>query len=186
VTQPPKLSAGELTARLVVEFCLPHIQGNVEAKAPVQGRMLDAQERAALGVEGEGVALIFLTSPDSVLMHMAGSQATIWFKESDCNTAAGVLDDALKKAFPKTRQLEELAHPSGRAMRVRAYEIDLGEAKLCRLEAGFPTPGAADDDRTFVVRVNALKRETGATRSPPASAPAAQAPSEEKKKKGWF
>jgi hypothetical protein len=164
---------------LVVEFCLPLIQGGVRGKTPVPGRQLSTAERDALEIAGDGVTLIFDAKPTSVLLDMAGNNATLWFKEADCETALAPFDAALKGAFPSAQQLEDTPHPSGRATRTRAYRIELGAAKLATIEVGYPVPNATSADRMFIVRVKALMGQGGA-------GPRAAGAQPTEKKKGWF
>ncbi|MBL8550055.1 MAG: hypothetical protein JNJ73_08710 [Hyphomonadaceae bacterium] len=182
------MSPGEVAARVIVDFCLPMIQGKRVAHAPVLGRQLEGEEKAEIGGSADGVTMVFDTLQGSVFCDLADARALIWYREADSEAAPGLLDAALKRAYPAAKQLEEVPHPQQRAMRVRAYEVDLGDGKLSRLEVGFPLPGAPPQDRGFVVRVNALLR--GAAASPgaagPAAPPEAPTPPEPKKKKGWF
>lgn len=148
---PAGFTHSQLATKLLVEGCLAHIAGNVQGKMPIEPVILTELERADAGLPQRGHTLFYPLPPTGVFFDMAGTQATVWFTEADYDRALDTFEAALKRAYPKARQLKESAHPRDAGVRLRSYEVDLGASRLALIDVEFAQRGAAA--KRFIARV---------------------------------
>jgi hypothetical protein len=149
-------SCAALTAQLVVEGCLPIIQGTVSGKAPIEGVVLTAPEREKLNLKSEGITIFYPAGETGVFFDMRENEFTLWFDGGDCDRATSALHDRLTKTFPTARQLDDVPHPRDQRMRARVYRVELGSGKLAAVKTSFGA-GSRGSDK-FVVHVVAQQR----------------------------
>ena len=135
------LSHSQLAATLV-EGCLANAAGAARGAAPIQPAVLTELERADIGLKQGGHTLFYPLPPTGVFVDLAGAAATVWFNQADADRALDAVEQAMKRAFPRTRQLDDIAHPSDRGIRARGYEIDLGNGRMASVVIEYPERGA--------------------------------------------
>ena len=150
---PPSCAA--LTALLIVEGCLPIIQGTVKGKTPIEPVPLMKAEREKLGLAEAGMTLFYPAGEEGVFFDMSGNSFTLWFAGEDVMEATRLLHDALMRAFPQTQQLDDVAHKADPRMRARAYRVELGEGRLAAIDTSFAPAGGK---HKFIARVIAQQR----------------------------
>jgi hypothetical protein len=153
---PP--SCAGLAAQLIVEGCLPIIQGTVKGKAPIQPVPLTKEERDKLGLKEQGITVFYPAGGEGVFFDAGKSSFTVWFNGEDCERATATLHDALMRAFPNAKQLDDVAHKQDSRMRARVYRVDLGQGRLAAIETSFGQ--AAPGKHKFMARVIAQVRKT--------------------------
>lgn len=148
---PAGYSHSQLATKLIVEGCLAHIAGNVQGKMPIEPIILTELERADAGLPQRGHTLFYPLAVSGVFFDMAGTQATVWFTDGDYDKAPEVFETAMKRAYPRAKQLKESAHPHDADVRVRSYEVELGASRLALVDMEFAQRGAAV--KRFIVRI---------------------------------
>jgi len=151
------LTHSQLATKLVVEGSLANIAGNVQGKLPIEPVILTDLERADIKLAQGGTTLFYPLPPTGVFFDMHGPRASIWFLDADYNKALESLDAAMKKAFPKTRQLKDGSSPTERDVRLRSYEVDFGNGRLALVELEYVSGGAAA--KRFIARITAQARK---------------------------
>lgn len=130
-------SCAQLTAKLVVTGCLPIIQGDVKGQAGARPVVLTPAERDRLGLKPGGSTLFYAAGQEGVFMDMGPSEFALWFTGGECVTAANILHDALMRAFPQTKQLDDVPHKADSRMRARAYRVELKNGRLAGINTSF-------------------------------------------------
>ena len=130
-------SCAQLTARLVVEGCLPIIQGNVKGQVGADPVVLTPEERNRLGLSPGGSTVFYPAGEHGVFMDLAQSEFALWFTGSECLTATTVFHDALLRAFPQSKQLDDVPHQADPRMRARAYQVELKGGRLAAISTSF-------------------------------------------------
>lgn len=133
----------QLAAKLVVEGCLAHVAGNVRGAMPIAPIPLTELERADIGLKQGGQTMFYPAPPTGVFFDMSGAKAMVWFTEADSDRALAELETAMKRAYPKLKQLKDEAHPTDQRLRVRAYEVDFGNGRIALVNSEYPHRGAA-------------------------------------------
>ncbi len=150
-------SCAALAAQLIVEGCLPIIQGSVKGKTPIEPVVLTPEERSKLGLtESKSVTLFYPAGETGVFFDTGQTCFKVWFNGEDCENATTSLHNALMRAFPATQQRDDVAHPEDPRMRARFYSVDLGEGRLAHIATSFGL--AAPGKHQFVADVSALQR----------------------------
>ncbi len=150
---PPSCAA--LAALLIVEGCLPIIQGSVKGKTPIVPATLGEAERKKLGLTEAGITLFYPAGEEGVFFDMAKSSFSVWFAGEDVMDVTRLLHEALMRAFPKAKQLDEVKHKADSRMRARVYRVELGEGRLAAIETSFALAGGR---HKFIARVIAQQR----------------------------
>jgi hypothetical protein len=150
---PPSCAA--LAASLIVEGCLPIIQGNVKGTTPIAPATLVEAERAKLGLAPGGMTLFYAAGEEGVFFDMSGNIFTVWFTGDDVIESTRLLHEALTRAFPKAKQLDEVKHKADSRMRARVYRVELGAGRLAAIETSFALAGGR---HKFMARVIAQQR----------------------------
>ena len=151
---PPTRAA--LLSALVIDGALATVGGTVRGKAPVEPVVLSPEEHQRIGVPADRLVLFYPAEDDGVFFDVGGSTATIYFRGGDCGSALQVFEQALKRAYPSAKQLDDAVNALSPEMRSRAYEVDLGQNKLAVVDVAYPAPGKSG--RQFAVRVFAHQR----------------------------
>lgn len=151
------MSHSQLAAKLVVEGALAHIAGNVQGMMPVKPITLTDLERADIKLAQGGTTLFYPLPPTGVFLDLHGPRASVWYTDADFTRGLETLEAAMKKAFPKTKQLKDGASPTEKNVRLRSYEVDFGNKRLALVEVEHADAKAAT--RKFVVRVTAQARK---------------------------
>lgn len=156
MTDAPPASCAKLAAQLIVEGCLPIIQGKVEGKAPIPPIVLSREERAKLGLaDSSSLTLFYAAGEEGVFFDGAPNTFKIWFKGEDCEQATPALHTMLMRAFPSAEQLDDVPHPEDQRMRARVYRVELGGGKLATIRTSF---GRSAGKHSFVAEVKSLLR----------------------------
>lgn len=151
------LTHSQLATKLLVEGCLANIAGNVQGRMPVAPVALTHIERADIGLPEGGNTLFYPLATTGVFFDLEGPKATVWFTDADYDRALDLFEAAMKRAFPRTKQLKDVANPKEANVRFRAYEVDFGNSRLAVVEVDYAKRGAAT--KRFAVRVTAQARK---------------------------
>jgi hypothetical protein len=150
-------SCAALAAQLIVEGCLPIIQGSVKGKAPVEPVVLSKEQRQKLGLnQPDSLTLFYPAGQEGVFFDGGANMFRIWFNGDDCEAATDALHRALMRAFPAAQQLDEVAHQEDPRMRARVYRVELGGGRLATISTSFGS--AAPGRRKFIAEVKSLRR----------------------------
>jgi hypothetical protein len=152
-----QLSHSELAAKLVVDGCLAIIAGNVQGKLPVEGVPVTALERNELGLRQGGKTAFYPLKQSGVFLDLNGTSGSVFFADQDFDRALQALDAALKRAYPKAKQLKDSPHPRKKNHRFRSYEVDFGNGKLALVEVD--APDAAAKKHKFIARIFPMARK---------------------------
>jgi hypothetical protein len=149
-------SCARLAAELIVQGCLPMIQGAAKGKAPIQPVVLSREERAKLGLtDDKSLTLFYAAGGEGVFFDGAANTFQVWFKGEDCEEATSALHTALMRAFPSAKQLDDVPHKEDKRMRARVYRVELGGGKLATISTSF---GKTAGKHTFHAEVKAFQR----------------------------
>lgn len=156
-TEPKNLppSCAALAAQLIVDGCLPIIQGTVKGKAPIEGVPLRPVERNKLGLTEQGLTVFYPAGKEGVFFDMGKNTFTVWFTGDDYEKAAPALHDALMRAFPSAKQLDDVPSKQNSKMRARVYRVELSGGRLAGIETSF---WQASGKTKFMAKVAAQKR----------------------------
>jgi hypothetical protein len=152
-----KLTHSQLAAVIVVDGALAHIAGAVQGKMPVQGMQVTMLERADLGLTQGGVTFFYPVDSSGVFFDMNGAVASVFFADADYDEALATVEAAMKRAYPKSKQIKDGLHPRKEKFKYRAYEVDAGNGKLALVEFDIPTSNA--QQKRFETRVIAQARK---------------------------
>ena len=145
----------QLAAKLLVEASLNQIAGRGAAKLPVQGVQLSDAKRAELGREPGGKTIFYALTKGGVYMDFQGAATTVWFDSADSSDARVQVEEELKRAYPEFVVRSDQADPRNEKMRLRAYDIGLGNGRAAAVDIAYPGPGS--NPRGFVARVLAYE-----------------------------
>jgi hypothetical protein len=156
-------SISELAAKIVLEGSLDVIAGKPGAQFPMPGglRLSDAR-RAELGRPPGGGTVYYAMAgatpsrEDGVFVDFQDNATTIWFNDADSRNALKVLETALKKAYPKTKQQSDKAHATERGTRHRSYDVPLSSERAAVVDVAYPAEKNAA--QRFVVRIAAFAK----------------------------
>lgn len=151
-----ELSHSELAAK-IVEGCIMMVAGDIKGSLPMEGIPLSDLERADLGLAQGGRTAFYPLKESGVFLDLNRSTCSVFFADYDFDRALPAVEAALKRAYPRAKQIKDGPHPSLKDYRFRAYEIDLGGGKLALVE--LDAPGANASKRKFVARVDAQARK---------------------------
>jgi hypothetical protein len=132
----------QLAIKLIVEGCLAHVAGSVQGKMPIAPVQLTELERADIGLRQGGRTVFYPLPPTGVFFDMDGSTANVWFNQADADRALDPFEAAMKRAYPRVKQLKDEVHPNDKNLRVRTYEVDFGNSRLAQVIAQYPARGA--------------------------------------------
>ena len=152
-----KLTHSQVAATIVVDGALAHVAGAVKGKMPVQGMEVTMLERADLGLTQGGFTLFYPVDSSGVFFDMNGAVASVFFADADYDEALPTIEAAMKRVYPKTKQIKDGLHPRKEKFKYRAYEVDVGNGKLALVEFDIPTSGATK--KRFEARVIAQARK---------------------------
>lgn len=136
------LSHSQLAATLFVDGCLANAAGAARGAVPIQPAVLTELERADIGLKQGGQTLFYPLPPTGVFVDLDGATATVWFNQADADRALDVVEQAMKRAYPRTRQLDDIAHPKDHGVRARGYDIDFGNGRMASVVIEYPERGA--------------------------------------------
>ncbi len=148
-------SCAALAAALIVEGCLPIIQGSVSGTTPIAPAPLVEAERKKLGLNEPGVTLFYPAGQEGVFFDATANVFTVWFSGEDVIETTRLLHEALMGAFPKAQQVDEVKHKADPRMRARVYRVELGQGRLAAIETSF---GLTSGGHKFTARVIAQQR----------------------------
>ena len=151
------LTHAEFAAKLVVEGCVPIVEGKTPGKMPIEALPLDEATKAKVGANPGSLAVFYPLGETGVFMQMHGSNARVWYTDVNTDGALETLERALLAAYPQATFNAESAHPTA-GMSVRLYRIEFAGKHFADIEATYPiTTGVRQQ---FVVRVHANQRIT--------------------------
>jgi|CXWL01.1.fsa_nt_gi hypothetical protein len=149
-------SCADLTASLVVEGCLPMIQGAALGKAPIEGLPVAPEDRAKLNLDPGGLTVFYPAQEQGVFFDIMSTSFHLWFTGGDVERATDALDAALKRAYPQTQQLDDVPHRRNPRMRARVYRVQLPAGRLAAISTSFAD--MKDGSHKFAVRIQAQQR----------------------------
>ncbi|MEQ1619211.1 MAG: hypothetical protein ABL883_12810 [Terricaulis sp.] len=149
-------SCADLTASLVVEGCLPMIMGEVAGQSPIAGLPVTPEERAKLNLDPAGLTVFYPAQDEGVFFDMMNTSFQLWFAGGDIDRATSALDSALKRAFPKLQQLDDVPHQKDKRLHARVYRVELPRGRLAAISTSFKD--LKDGRRQFKVRIQAQAR----------------------------
>lgn len=149
-----RITQSELAARLVVEACLPAITETVRGELPIEPVLLTDSEAARFGLAEGGTTLLYPLGDSGVFFDMAVSRMMVWFSGGDADKALPTLEAMLKKKYPQATLGGEGPHPENSSLRVRNYDVKLGNGRVATLEISYPVKGAHPP--RFAVQVIAM------------------------------
>lgn len=156
-------SISELAAKLVIEGSLDVIAGKPGAEFPPAGGLaLSNARRAELGRPPGGGTVYYAAGDaqpsleDGVFVDYQDATTTIWFNSVESRTALKILEAALKRAYPKTKQQSDKAHPTHRGARHRSYDVPLDNERAAVVDVAYPADKGAEE--RFVVRITAFTK----------------------------
>lgn len=152
-----KLTHSQIAAAIVVDGALAHVAGNVKGQMPIEGMEVTMLQRADLGLAQGGKTFFYPVDSSGVFFDMNGAVASVFFADADYDEALPTIETAMKRAFPKAKQIKDSAHPRKEKFRYRAYEVDAGNGRLALVE--FDVPTAAAPQKRFEARVIAQARK---------------------------
>lgn len=152
-----QLTHSQVAATIVVDGALAHIAGNVKSKMPVQGMEVTMLQRADLGLAQGGVTFFYPVDSSGVFFDMNGAVGSVFFADADYDEALSTIETAMKRAYPKVKQIKDGLHPRKEKFNYRAYEVDTGNGSLALVE--FDVPTAAAQQKRFEARVIAQARK---------------------------
>ena len=160
MTNAPDLpaSCAALAAQLIVEGCLPMIEGNVKGNTSAKPIILSDPEREKLGLKSEGPTLFYPAGQDGVFFDVGRSDFTVWFRGDDYEKATAALHDALMQAFPTANQLDDVADALDSRMRARVYRVALSEGRIAAIETSFAR--SQSGKHKFIAHIIAQQRKS--------------------------
>ncbi|MFO1018967.1 MAG: hypothetical protein U1E03_15330 [Hyphomonadaceae bacterium] len=151
----PALTHAELAIKLVVEGCLPMVEGKQPAPMPIAAAPLGAAEKARLHVPETAMLVFYPIGETGVFMQAQGADAMVWYAGENCDGVLDAFETKLKRHYPEaTLTSQDEYRPPG--MRKRLYHIELGGKRVVDLEAIYPV--STQIPQEFVVRVYAQER----------------------------
>lgn len=151
----PTLTHAEFAAKLVVDGCVPIVEGKTPGKMPIEGMPLDDAAKAAADAHPGSLAVFYPVGDSGVFMQMHGSNARVWYKGVSTDGALETLEKAIQRAYPQAVFRSQVEHTLP-GMSVRLYRIEFGGKHFADIEASYPT--TLDVPQQFVVRVHARER----------------------------
>lgn len=148
------LTHSQLAAKLIVEGCLAHIAGNVQGRMPVEPIPLTELERADLGLAQGGHGFFYPLPPTGVFFDMHGAKATVLVPSGEAKGTVEAVEAAIKKAFPRVKQLSDVASEREPNVHTRSLEVDFENGRLAVVEIDYAKRGPA----RFTARVIAQAR----------------------------
>lgn len=148
----------EFAARIVVEGALNVLQGkDPPGQLPVTPDVLTDRQAQDMGLPPGGTVLCYPLGASPLFFDMAGTRMVVWYSGADADKAADVLDRALKQAYPAIKMLIDVDHPKESDLRVRAYDVKLGEGLMATIEVSYPRPGAYKPKFSAIIVGMAIK-----------------------------
>lgn len=136
-----RIKHSELAARLIVEGAIGAFKGDVSGQLPVKPEVLTDREAQDIGLPPGGTTLYYPLDDKGVFFDTAGSRMAVWYSGADADRAPGVLEAELKRRYPNSKQVIDAVHPTASDMRVRAYDVKIGEGLLATIEVSYSKPG---------------------------------------------
>ena len=168
-----EFSHAELAAHVLVQGCIPYVEGRAVANMPVAGVELPPEQRATLisavgsQLTSEGKTFFYPVQQTGVFCDFSPGAISVWFEGHDAARAITVFETELQRAYPNTNLMREWPHPVGRDMAVRIYLVPLGNGGRVLVEAAFPGGAQAQPKfAAWVVPVQAGQSPASAAGSP--------------------
>lgn len=149
------IKIADLAAKLFVEGCLASIAGTVQGRMQIAPNALTELERRDLGLDQGGNTMFYPLPPTGVFLDMNGPVASVFFSGADAQRGFDAVEQAMKRAYPKLKQLKEETDPTDKDRRKRSYQIDFGNSRLGLVEIMYPQRAG----RPFTARVTAQARK---------------------------
>jgi len=153
----PTLTHAEFAAKLVVEGCVPIVEGKTPGKMPIEGLPLDDATKAAVDAHPGSLAVFYPVGESGVFLQMHDANARVWYKGVNTDGALETLEKAIQLAYPQATFKSQVEHTMP-GMSVRLYRVEFGGKRFADIEASYPT--TPDVPQQFVVRVHARERLT--------------------------
>jgi hypothetical protein len=135
------ITHSELAVR-IVEGALAAATDTVSGQLPIKPTILSDEQARDLGLPAGGLVLYYpLGERTGVFFDSAGARMMIWFSGGDAERAPQLLDQRLRGAYRDLKQVVDADHPKETAMRVRAYDVMLGNGRMATVEVTYTKPG---------------------------------------------
>lgn len=135
------LTHRELASRLVIDAALGGIAGTVSGQLPIEPTVLTDESARMLGMPTGTTALYYPLGEKGVFFDIAASRIAVWYSGADADRAAAHLDAELKRAYPQAKQVKDEQHPDESGLRVRLYDVKLGQGRMANVEVSYSKPG---------------------------------------------
>jgi hypothetical protein len=153
-----KITHSELATRLIVEGALNAITETVRGRMPIEPVMLSDADAVRLGLPPGGSTLFYPVSGDSgVFFDVTDSRMAAWYSGADADRALALFDKSLRDAHREAKQVADAAHPDDSSMRLRAYDVKLGNGRMATIEVSYSKPGVKPPKFSATVVAMALK-----------------------------
>jgi len=148
----------ELAARIVVEGALTVLQGKTPSgQLPVKPEVLTDKEAQDLGLPPGGTVLCYPMAQTPVFFDMAGPRMVVWYSGADADRAVDVFDKTLKRSYPDNKMVIDAEHPQQSDLRVRAYDVKLGDGMMATVEVSYSKAGAHKPKFSAIIVGMAIK-----------------------------
>lgn len=137
-----QIKHSELATRLIVEGAIGMFRGDISGQLPVKPEVLSDREAQDLGLPPDGTTLYYPLGEKGVYFDSAGSRMVAWYSGADAERAPAVFETELKRRYPEAKQVIDADHPTASDMRMRAYDVKIGEGLLATIEVSYSKPGA--------------------------------------------
>lgn len=137
-----QIKHSELATRLIVEGAIGMFKGDISGQLPIKPEVLTDREAHEIGLPPGGTTLYYPLGEKGVFFDSAGSRMVAWYSGADADRAPAVFETELKRRFPHAKQVIDADHPTASDMRMRAYDVKIGEGLLATIEVSYSKPGA--------------------------------------------
>jgi hypothetical protein len=138
------LTHSELAVRIVTEGALAAITGTVSGQLPIKPVVLNSQQARDMGLPSDGLVLYYpLGERTGVYFDSAGARMLVWFSGGDADRAPAHLDQTLRRLYRDAKQVIDADHPGDQALRLRAYDVLLGNGRMATIEVSYSKPGVS-------------------------------------------
>lgn len=136
------ITHSELAVRIVVDGALAAATDTISGQLPIKPVILSDEQARDLGLPGGGLVLYYaLGERTGVFFDSAGARMMVWFSGGDAERAPQLLDQELKRAYRDLKQVVDADNPKESSMRVRAYDVMLGNGRMATIEVSYTKPG---------------------------------------------
>ncbi|WP_395646609.1 hypothetical protein [Terricaulis sp.] len=152
------ITHAQLVVKIVTEGAIAAIAGQVKGQLPIQPVVLTPAQRAEVGRPEEGNTVFYPVKGemDGVFCELMDAATMLWFHGGDNDKAIAMLDQALKRMYPTTKQVKDEPNKMDANFRARTYDVALGNGRMAVVETHYPANRNAN---RFLVSVIPMQRK---------------------------